>query len=211
MNTQKLIEILPDGLSASVHGDQSISVSGITLDSRKVEAGYVYAALRGTLVDGHQYIDAAIDKGATVILCEEVADHRQGVTYITTTDVRTYLGMMAARFYQTDASDVQIVGVTGTNGKTTVATLLHQLYTRAGYKVGLISTVVNLIGSEPIPASHTTPDVVSLHNLIAQMIAAGCQYIFMEVSSHAVDQKRIAGLRFEGALFTNIRLLRWTR
>ncbi|MBK8626832.1 MAG: UDP-N-acetylmuramoyl-L-alanyl-D-glutamate--2,6-diaminopimelate ligase [Saprospiraceae bacterium] len=204
MKIKKLFDILPVGFEVKIVGNDSIDITGISLDSRKIERGYIYAALKGTLSDGHNYIDKAIENGAICILCEKVDEVRSGVTYIIINDVRTYLGDLVNHFYDHASDSLKLVGVTGTNGKTTVSTLLFQLFAAFGYKCGLISTVENRIGDEVIPATHTTPDVVNLHKLIAQMRDEKCEYIFMEVSSHAVDQKRIAGLKFEGALFTNI-------
>jgi UDP-N-acetylmuramoyl-L-alanyl-D-glutamate--2,6-diaminopimelate ligase len=202
--SMKLFDILPENDSWKVQGNGDISISGLTLDSRTVVPGYLYAALKGSLVDGHDYIDGAIDKGATVVLCENISLIKEGVTYIVTSDVRKVLGHIANVFYDNDANDYTLIGVTGTNGKTTVATLLFQLFSKLGYTCGLISTVANRIGQEIVPATHTTPDVVQLHKLISQMRSRGCSHIFMEVSSHAVDQQRISGLDFTGAIFTNI-------
>lgn len=204
MMIKKLFDILPVGFEFRVVGDDSIDISGISIDSRKIENGYLYAALKGTLSDGHEFIAKAIQNGAVCILCEQVDVVAEGITYIITHNVRAFLGEMSNHFYDHASDSVKLVGVTGTNGKTTVSTLLFQLFSAFGYKCGLISTVENRIGDEIIPATHTTPDVVNLHKLIAQMRDEKCEYIFMEVSSHAIDQQRIAGLKFEGALFTNI-------
>jgi UDP-N-acetylmuramoyl-L-alanyl-D-glutamate--2,6-diaminopimelate ligase len=201
---KKLFDILPVGFEAQIIGDDSVDVLGISIDSRKVESSYIYAALKGTLSDGHDFIDKAIDNGAICILCDHVDVVMPNITYIITKDVRAYLGELTNHFYDHATDSLRLVGVTGTNGKTTVSTLLFQLFSAFGYKCGLISTVENRIGDQVIPATHTTPDVVNLHKLIANMRDEKCEYIFMEVSSHAVDQQRIAGLKFEGALFTNI-------
>lgn len=201
---QKLFDILPDKYTDKVIGTSDISVSEITIDSRKVSEACIYAAFKGTVVDGHDFIGKAIEGGAKVIICESLTEVVEGITYVVTGDVRQLTGTLASKIYQTDLGNYQLIGVTGTNGKTTVATLLYQLYSKLGQKCGLISTVANRIGDEIVPATHTTPDVVNLHKLIAQMIESGCYYIFMEVSSHAVDQQRIAGLQFDGAIFTNI-------
>ena len=204
MEAKKLFDILPVGFEVTIIGADDAVVSGIEIDSRKILSGYIYAALRGTQVDGHQYIESAIQKGATTIICEEYGVAKEGVTYIVTKNVRSFLGELAHNYYGHASEGLRLVGVTGTNGKTTVSTLLFQLFMELGYVCGLISTVENRIGTEVIPATHTTPDVVNLHRLMAHMKDRGCQFVFMEVSSHAVDQDRIAGLRFEGALFTNI-------
>lgn len=185
-------------------GKTSIRVNGLSIDSRKVEKGFVYAAFKGVSADGHDYIPMAIEQGATCIVCEEVKDQVSGITYIITDKVRLVIGAMAHSFYGEASEQLRLVGVTGTNGKTTVSTLLYQLFTAFGYRCGLISTVENRIGDEVISATHTTPDVINLHSLIGQMRDYKCEFVFMEVSSHALDQDRIAGLKFEGALFTNI-------
>ena len=204
MKAKKLFEILPVGFSVALNGRDDVEIKGIEIDSRKVEDGFIYAALRGTLVDGHSFIDAAIKNGAKVILCETCDEKNPDVTYILVEDVRNYLGELAHNYFDHASESLHLVGVTGTNGKTTVSTLLFQLFTALGYKCGLISTVENRIGDAIIPATHTTPDVVNLHRLLGTMRDESCEYVFMEVSSHAVDQRRIAGLKFEGALFTNI-------
>ncbi|MFZ1750798.1 MAG: UDP-N-acetylmuramoyl-L-alanyl-D-glutamate--2,6-diaminopimelate ligase [Saprospiraceae bacterium] len=202
--TKKLFDILPVGLGAKILGSTDIDIEGISIDSRSITKGCIYAAFVGTLTDGHNYISSAIEHGATCIICTHVEDLVEGVTYIMADDARTYTGVLAHSFFDMASLELRLVGVTGTNGKTTVCTLLFQLFTQLGYKCGLISTVENKIGHQVIPATHTTPDVVRLHQLLAEMRDQHCEYVFMEVSSHAVDQKRIAGLSFEGALFTNI-------
>ncbi len=204
MKAKKLFEILPVRFSVQLSGAEDVEIKGIEIDSRKVADGFIYAALRGTLADGHSYITAAILNGACVIICEECLEKLPHVTYIVVDDVRSYLGELAHNFFDHASESLRLVGVTGTNGKTTVSTLLFQLFTTLGYKCGLISTVENRIGESIIPSTHTTPDVVNLHRLLARMRDESCDYVFMEVSSHAVDQRRIAGLKFEGALFTNI-------
>lgn len=201
---KKLFDILPVGFDVEIIGHETLDISGISIDSRMVENGFLYAALKGTISDGHDFIQKAIDNGAVCILCEVRPEVVEGITYIITNDVRKYLGEMSNNFYGHASDSLRLIGVTGTNGKTTVSTLLFQLFSAFGYKCGLISTVENRIGNEVIPATHTTPDVVNLHRLIANMRDQKCEYVFMEVSSHAVDQQRIAGLKFEGALFTNI-------
>ncbi|MBC7886055.1 MAG: UDP-N-acetylmuramoyl-L-alanyl-D-glutamate--2,6-diaminopimelate ligase [Saprospiraceae bacterium] len=199
-----MFDILPVKFKAELHGSDEVVINGIETDSRKVEEGFVYAALRGTIHDGHDYLNAAVENGAKVVICELRSEMVPGVTYIITDDVRSYLGELTHNYYGQASANLKLVGVTGTNGKTTVSTLLFQLFSSVGYKCGLISTVENRIGQEVIPASHTTPDVINLHKLLSEMRDENCAYVFMEVSSHAIDQQRIAGLRFVGALFTNI-------
>jgi len=178
----------------------------VVSDSRKVQAGDVFVAVRGTQVDGHDYIGAAIAQGAAAIVCEVVPKEFETspVQFITVADTSEALGVLLDAFYDHPSSKLKLVGVTGTNGKTTVATVLYELFRRLGYKAGLLSTVCNYINGVPEAATHTTPDPVTLHSLIARMEEAGCDYVFMEVSSHAVDQKRISGLTFSGGIFTNL-------
>ncbi|MDR1780215.1 MAG: UDP-N-acetylmuramoyl-L-alanyl-D-glutamate--2,6-diaminopimelate ligase [Tannerella sp.] len=178
----------------------------VVSDSRKVQAGDVFVAVRGTQVDGHDYIGAAIAQGAAAIVCEVVPKEFETspVQFITVADTSEALGVLLDAFYDHPSSKLKLVGVTGTNGKTTVATVLYELFRRLGYKAGLLSTVCNYINGIPEAATHTTPDPVTLHSLIARMEEAGCDYVFMEVSSHAVDQKRISGLTFSGGIFTNL-------
>jgi UDP-N-acetylmuramoyl-L-alanyl-D-glutamate--2,6-diaminopimelate ligase len=189
----------------SVAGATDIAVTGISIDSRTVEPGYVFVALKGVAVDGHQFIDKAIQSGALAIVCETLPGNiAQGITYVQVENSAAAAGIMAHNFYGRPSSQVKLVGVTGTNGKTTVATLLYQLFSGLGYKSGLLSTVQNHIGNKVITATHTTPDAVQLNQLLAQMVDEGCAYVFMEVSSHAIDQHRIEGLEFAGGIFTNI-------
>ena len=189
----------------STFGSMDLDVKGIAFDSRKVETGFVFVAVRGTLSDGHEYITRAVEAGALAVVCErmpEIVD--ESVTYVTVRNSGHALGVMASNFFGNPSEKLKLVGVTGTNGKTTSVTLLYQLFSALGYNVGLISTVENKIIDESIPSTHTTPDPLQLNALLKRMITAGCGYAFMEVSSHAVDQERIAGLRFAGAVFTNI-------
>ena len=189
----------------SVHGTTGTEVKGIQIDSRKVEQGYAFVAIRGAVSDGHQYIDTAVENGATVIVCERFpATLKEGVTYIQVSNTSEAVAYMAHNFYGEPSGKVKLVGVTGTNGKTTIATLLYKLFTRLGHKSGLISTVQNHVGDEVLPATHTTPDAVSLNALLSRMVSAGCEYVFMEVSSHAIHQHRTTGLQFAGGLFSNI-------
>lgn len=180
-------------------------VKGIAFDSRKVEPGFVFVAVPGTLSDGHNFIQKSIESGARAIVCERLPETiDENVTYVTVRSSGQALGVMASNFFGTPSEKLKLVGVTGTNGKTTTVTLLYQLYSALGYNVGLISTVENRIIDEPVPSTHTTPDPIQLNELLKRMVTAGCTHAFMEVSSHAVDQERIAGLRFAGAVFTNI-------
>lgn len=200
-----LQEILYKTSMQSVAGATDIAVTGISIDSRTVEPGYVFVALKGVAVDGHQFIDKAIQSGALAIVCETLPGNiAQGITYVQVENSAAAAGTMAHNFYGRPSSQVKLVGVTGTNGKTTVATLLYQLFSGLGYKSGLLSTVQNHIGNKVITATHTTPDAVQLNQLLAQMVDEGCAYVFMEVSSHAIDQHRIEGLEFAGGIFTNI-------
>ena len=200
-----LKELLKAIQPVEVAGDSDIEITGVNIDSRLVEAGQLFMAMRGTQADGHAYIPAAIAKGATAILCEDMPEEPvAGITYIQVKDSEDAVGKIATTFYGDPTSKLELVGVTGTNGKTTIATLLYNTFRYFGYKVGLISTVCNYIDGEAIPTDHTTPDPVTLHNLMARMVEAGCEYAFMEVSSHSIDQKRISGLSFNGGIFTNL-------
>lgn len=180
-------------------------VSGLCFDSRAVKPGDVFVATRGTAVDGHDFIAKAVEQGAVAVVCETWPENRaEGVVYVQTTDSAEALGVMASNFYGRPSQQLTLVGVTGTNGKTTIATLLYQLFRSLGYKVGLLSTVCNYVDDEAVESTHTTPDALELNALLARMVAAGCEYAFMECSSHAIDQRRIAGLRFRGGIFTNL-------
>jgi UDP-N-acetylmuramoyl-L-alanyl-D-glutamate--2,6-diaminopimelate ligase len=182
-----------------------VAVSGISFDSRKVQAGFVFVAVKGTLSDGHAFIGKAVELGAQVIVCEKLPESiNEKLTYVTVKDSAHALGVIASNFFNNPSGKMKLVGVTGTNGKTTTVTLLYQLFSRMGHKVGLISTVENRIVEKVVPSTHTTPDPIQLNELLTRMVEAGCTHAFMEVSSHAVDQERIAGLKFAGALFTNI-------
>jgi UDP-N-acetylmuramoyl-L-alanyl-D-glutamate--2,6-diaminopimelate ligase len=189
----------------SSFGDMNVEVKGISFDSRKVQPGYLFAAVKGTLSDGHQFIAKALELGATTIVCENLPETiKEGITYVTVKDSAAALGIIASNYYGNPSEKLKLVGVTGTNGKTTTVTLLYQLFSRMGKKSGLISTVENRILNEAIPSTHTTPDPIQLNDLLKKMVEAGCTHAFMEVSSHAVDQERIAGVKFTGAIFTNI-------
>jgi UDP-N-acetylmuramoyl-L-alanyl-D-glutamate--2,6-diaminopimelate ligase len=188
-----------------VFAGQELDITGVQADSRKVEAGNLFVAVAGVQSDGHDYIDAAIQKGASVIVCQAFPEGKKSdINYIQVTDSAEALGQIASLWNGEPSRNLHLIGVTGTNGKTTTATLLYTLFRRLGYKAGLLSTVCNYIDGKEIPATHTTPDAIELNALLAQMVAAGCDYAFMEVSSHAVVQKRIAGLHFKGGIFTNL-------
>lgn len=188
-----------------VIGNTHLAVERIEFDSRKADHLGAFVAVQGTQTDGHLFIDKAIENGSKIIVCEAMPDNIQPeVTYVRVANTAHALGVMASNFYDNPSGKLKLVGVTGTNGKTTVVTLLHQLFKSLGYKCGLISTVHNMIGHAVVPATHTTPDPVQLNKLMDQMVREGCEYCFMEVSSHAIHQNRIGGLEFDGALFTNI-------
>jgi UDP-N-acetylmuramoyl-L-alanyl-D-glutamate--2,6-diaminopimelate ligase len=196
-----------------LHGIKTVSQSGpidpvvtnIISDSRQATQNSLFVAVKGTAVDGHSFIDTVIEKGATAIVCEQLPDQMPAkVTFIQVPDSAEALGLIASNWYGRPSEKMKLVGVTGTNGKTTTVTLLHQLTRQMGYKAGLLSTVRNIIDTRVIEASHTTPDPLQLHRLLAEMVEAGCDYCFMEVSSHAAHQKRIAGLKFAGAVFSNL-------
>lgn len=200
-----LSDLLQNILLKGNIGNTEISVTSIQFDSRKIESGSAFVATRGTATDGHDYIAMAIEKGATAIVCETYPTKKtEGVTYVLVENSSDALGKMASAWYDFPSSKLILVGVTGTNGKTTIATLLYQMFRQLGYKAGLLSTVCNYIDDIAVEATHTTPDSLALNELLAQMAEVGCQYAFMEVSSHSVDQRRIAGLEFDGGIFTNI-------
>ena len=183
----------------------NMTVSGIAIDSRTVKANYVFIAIEGSTQDGHEYIDSAIKAGAIAVVVQKAANYNEeSVDLIKVSDSAKAAGLIASAYYGAPSEKVKLVGITGTNGKTTTVTLLHQLFSLMGIRAGLISTVENIIGTEVIPSTHTTPDPVSLNELLAKMADGGCDYVFMEVSSHAAHQQRISGLRFEGGVFTNM-------
>ncbi len=188
-----------------VRGNTTMEISQLSFDSRTVTPGTLFIANKGVKADGHNFIDTAIRNGATAILCETLPQNIQkDITYLRVDDASAALGIIASNFYHNPSKRIKLIGITGTNGKTTCATLLFNLFTELGYFCGLLSTVKNQIGNEIIEATHTTPDAISLNKLLAEMIAKGCDYAFMEVSSHAIVQKRIAGLHFSGGVFTNL-------
>ncbi len=200
----KLQDLLKGVPTLEIKGDGNVEVTGVNIDSRKVTDGNMFVAVRGTVADGHSYIGKAIDLGAKVIVCEEFPDGADGITCVRVENSEQVVGQIATNFYGDPTSKLKLVGVTGTNGKTTIATVLYNMFRTMGHKVGLLSTVVNYIDGEAIPTEHTTPDPVTLNALLAQMAAVGCEYVFMEVSSHSIVQNRIGGLRFVGGIFTNI-------
>ncbi|MBQ2065036.1 MAG: UDP-N-acetylmuramoyl-L-alanyl-D-glutamate--2,6-diaminopimelate ligase [Paludibacteraceae bacterium] len=188
-----------------VCGTLDKEISGVCFDSRKAAPGALFTAVKGTVSDGSEYIDAAIKAGASAVICSAMpATLNPDVTYITVADTSEALGEVASAYYGHPSERMIVVGVTGTNGKTTIATLLYKLFKKLGHKTGLLSTVCNMIDDEEVPSTHTTPDPVELNSLMAKMVERGCSRVFMEVSSHAIDQKRIAGLWFDGAIFTNL-------
>ena len=198
-------ELIAGIKTLAVVGNQDREVTDIQLDSRKVTEGCLFVAMRGTTVDGHQFISKAVELGAGAVLCEVLPqDQADGVTYVQVPDCEDVVGLVSTRFFGDPSSKVKLVGVTGTNGKTTIATLLYNMFRKMGYKCGLLSTVCNYIDGEPIPADHTTPDAVTLNRLMGRMADEGCKYVFMECSSHAIVQKRIGGLRYAGGIFTNL-------
>lgn len=188
-----------------VSGSLEVSVSGVEIDSRKVVAGTAFVAMKGTAVDGHSFIGKAVGQGASAVICEEMPEQLcAGVTYVRVASTEEAVGRVATHFYGDPTSKIVLVGVTGTNGKTTIATLLYEMFRKFGYKCGLISTVCNYIDGEPIPTDHTTPDAVTLNCLLGRMADEGCKYVFMECSSHAIVQRRIGGLKYAGGIFTNL-------
>lgn len=189
----------------STKGDMETPISHITFDSRAVGAGDLFVAIRGTQTDGHDYIPKAVERGCVAVVCEQLpAELAEAVTYVQVTDSSRALAWMAANYYEHPSKKLKLIAVTGTNGKTTMVTLLHQLYRELGYMAGMLSTVENRINDNVLAATHTTPDALSINRLLVQMVEAGCSYCFMEASSHAIVQERTAGLTFKGAIFTNI-------
>lgn len=198
-NILKVVNVL------NLKGNADLEIEGIHMDSRMVKKGFMFVAVKGTQADGHNYISKAIENGATAVVCEQLPEKLdEHVTYIQLHDTEEAVGKLATTFYGDPTSKLDLIGVTGTNGKTTIATLLYNMFRAFGYKVGLISTVCNYIDGEAIPTEHTTPDPITLNQLLGRMADEGCKYAFMEVSSHSVVQKRISGLTFAGGIFTNI-------
>ena len=200
----KLNEVLKNIHPIKIVGDAEVEITGVNIDSRRIKAGHLFIAMEGTQVDGHQFIAKAIELGAKSILCEDLPEPVTGVTYVQVASTEDAAGKVATLFYGDPSRKLKLVGVTGTNGKTTIATLLYNMFRKFGHKVGLLSTVCNYVDDQPIPADHTTPDPIELNELLAKMVEAGCEYAFMECSSHAIHQKRIGGLKFAGGLFTNL-------
>jgi UDP-N-acetylmuramoyl-L-alanyl-D-glutamate--2,6-diaminopimelate ligase len=201
----KIEEILNGIEIVSVSGPKNGVISGVEFDSRKVKKDYLFVAVKGYKSDGHEFINSAIASGATAVICEMLPENpEKNVCWIKTNDSAKSLGLAASNFYGNPSSLLKLVGVTGTNGKTTIATLLYRMFIQLGYKCGLFSTVCNFINEKELEATHTTPDPVQLNRLLSEMVAEGCDFAFMEVSSHSAHQKRIAGLIFAGGIFTNL-------
>ncbi len=203
MNLQ---EVLKQVKPLEIRGRNNIDIVGVQIDSRRVEEGHLFIAVKGTQTDGHAFIDKALENGAKAILMSDAipANIPQDVTYVRINDTEAAVGKVATQFYGNPSKKLKLVGVTGTNGKTTIATLLYELFRHFGHKCGLCSTVCNYIDGKAVPTEHTTPDPITLNHLLAQMVETGCEYTFMECSSHAIQQKRISGLHFAGGIFTNL-------
>ena len=198
----ELKDILYKVSLTSSRGNMNVDVKGICFDSRKARPGFLFIAVKGTQSDGHDYISKAVDLGVQAVVCENLPDHLDDkIAYVTVKNSAEALGVIAGNFFGNASEKIMLVGVTGTNGKTTVATLLYKLFESLGQSSGLLSTVENKIKGEVVVATHTTPDPIQLNELLKRMVDAGCTHVFMEVSSHAVDQHRIAGLKFAGAIF----------
>ena len=204
----KLSELLKYVKPIAIVGDSEAEITGVNIDSRRIENGHLFVAIKGTQTDGHRFIPKAIELGAKAVLCEDLPDEdtikNSSVTYVQVASTEEAVGPVATVFYGEPSLKLKLVGVTGTNGKTTIATLLYNMFRKFGHKCGLLSTVCNYIEGEAVPADHTTPDPIELNKLLHQMVEAGCEYAFMECSSHAIAQKRIGGLTFAGGLFTNL-------
>ena len=201
----KLNELLKNITPIKLIGNDDVEIKGVNIDSRRIKTGHLFVAMKGTQVDGHLFIGKAIELGAISVLCEELPEVLQeGITYVQVESTEDAVGKVATLFYGDPSHKLKLVGVTGTNGKTTIATLLYNMFRKFGHKVGLLSTVCNYIDDVEVPADHTTPDPIELNELLAKMVEAGCEYAFMECSSHAIHQKRIGGLKFAGGLFTNL-------
>ncbi len=201
----KLSDIIKNVEVRQIVGDSDVEILALQLDSRKVEQGSLFFAVKGTAADGHNYIPKAVEAGAKAIVCQTIPENpADGVTFVKVDNTEQIVGQMATNFFNDPTSRLTLVGVTGTNGKTTIATVLYNMFRALGYKCGLLSTVCNYIDGEAIPTEHTTPDPITLNQLLNEMVEAGCSFAFMEVSSHAVAQNRIGGLRFKGGIFTNL-------
>ena len=201
----KLKELLKNVHPLSIVGNDEADITGVNIDSRKIAAGHLFVAIKGTQTDGHRFIPKALELGATAVLCEDLPEVLQeGVTYVQVASTEEAVGPVATVFYGEPSQHLKLVGVTGTNGKTTIATLLYHMFRKFGHRCGLLSTVCNYVEDKAIPADHTTPDPIALNELLHQMVEEECEYAFMECSSHAIAQKRIGGLRFAGGIFTNL-------
>ena len=201
----ELKELLKNVSPLCIDGNADVDITGVDIDSRRVAGNHLFVAMKGTQVDGHRFIGKAIEQGAAAVLCEDMpAERQEGVTYVQVASTEDAVGPVATAFYGFPSRKLRLVGVTGTNGKTTIATLLYNMFRAMGHKCGLLSTVCNYIEDVAMPADHTTPDAIELNRLLALMVDAGCEYAFMECSSHAIAQKRIGGLQFAGGLFTNL-------
>jgi UDP-N-acetylmuramoyl-L-alanyl-D-glutamate--2,6-diaminopimelate ligase len=201
----KLSEVIEHVKPLRIVGDTEVDIVEMNIDSRQIAPGQLFVAVKGTQTDGHAYIGKAIEKGAAAVVCETLPETlAEGVTFVQVADSEEAVGLLATHFYGDPTTKMKLVGVTGTNGKTTIATLLYTLFRKFGYKCGLVSTVCNYIDDTPVPTEHTTPDPITLNRLLGRMAAEGCAYAFMEVSSHSIAQKRIAGLKYLGGIFTNL-------
>ena len=201
----KLSDLLKNTAPLRIVGDAEVEITGVQIDSRRVAPGNLFVAMRGTQADGHAFMPKAVAQGAAAVLCEELpGEPAEGVTYVVVASTEEAAGPVATLFYGDPSRKLKLVGVTGTNGKTTIATLLYEMFRRMGHKCGLLSTVCNYIDGERLAATHTTPDPIELNSLLSRMADAGCEYAFMECSSHAIAQKRIGGLAFAGGIFTNL-------
>ncbi len=201
----KLADLLKGITALEIIGDTDKEITGVNIDSRRIAQGHLFVAQKGTQVDGHRFIPKAVELGAVAVLVEDMPEERsEGVAYVKVPSTDSAAGLVATAFYDNPSQKLRLVGVTGTNGKTTIATLLYNMFRAMGHRCGLLSTVCNYIEGEALPSSHTTPDPIALNELLHKMVEAGCEYAFMECSSHAIHQKRIGGLKFEGGVFTNL-------
>ena len=201
----KLKELLKDIPVIAIVGSEDVEITDVNIDSRRIKDGHLFIAMKGTQVDGHKFVPKAIELGAKAVMCEDMPEEKaEGVTYVQVESTEDVVGKVATTFHGNPSTKLKLVGVTGTNGKTTISTLLYNMFTKMGHKCGLLSTVCNYIIDEAIPADHTTPDPIELNRLLDRMVQAGCEYAFMECSSHAIAQKRIGGLTFAGGIFTNL-------
>jgi UDP-N-acetylmuramoyl-L-alanyl-D-glutamate--2,6-diaminopimelate ligase len=200
----KLQKILSKCKVLQIRGDEALDIKTVCFDSRKVSEGALFVAFKGVTSDGHDFIRQAVEAGATAIVCEKMPEEQLTATIIQVDDSHLALSIIASNFYGNPSESLKLIGITGTNGKTTTVTLLYRLFTELGYKCGLLSTIANFVVDKKVGATHTTPDPVEINELLSQMVGCGCEFCFMEVSSHSLDQKRVAGLHFTGAIFSNI-------